>query len=156
MARQLGRLGAQASARRAGAGRWGETRARGALRHGRLALTIRPWRPATRAGQGAQGRGARRSRHGSQGRERGAATLQLGLRYGRGLGHDTARPAHDTAGRARAWACLLGLLGACASGLVFRTGFRLSDIFESPFGPGSWTLFMNTVHHKNFQILKKN
>ena len=91
----------------------------------------------------------------------------LGCNTAGGLAHDTTRPAHDTARRARAsahlgtpvrtwvrqcapghasahlgapvhtWACLLGQLGARASGLVFRTGFRLGDISESPFGPGS-------------------
>ena len=48
-------------------------------------LTIRPWRPTTRAGQGAQ-------------------TSGFGCDTAGGLGHDTARPAHDTARRALAWA----------------------------------------------------
>ena len=41
---------------------------------------------------------------------------------------------------ARTWACLgdqLGQLGAYAPDSVFRPGFRLSTVFESPFGPGS-------------------
>ena len=37
----------------------------------------------------------------------------------------------------RTWACQLGQLGARAPGLVFRPGFRLGDVFESPFEPGS-------------------
>ena len=61
-----------------------------------------------------------------------------------GLGHDTARPAHDTARRARAWACLCApgvpswaSFGARAPGLVFDLVFRLSVRSESPFGPSS-------------------
>ena len=71
-------------------------------------------------------------------------TAALGCDTAGGLGHDTARPAHDTARRARSWArqcaprnACWAQLGARASDLVFRTGFRLGDIFESPFGPGS-------------------
>ena len=45
VARQLGRLGAQASGGRAGARHWGEARARGALRHGRSACDTAGWRP---------------------------------------------------------------------------------------------------------------
>ena len=68
----------------------------------------------------------------------------FGLRYGRG-----PRPRYGQAcpryGQAcahlgapvRTYACQLGQLGARVSGLVFRSGFRLGDIFESPFGPGS-------------------
>ena len=137
--------GAQASAWRAGE-RMARRRAQGARALGRdmrarsaatrptgthdttvCALTIRPWRPATRAGQGAQGRA------------RGAATRRLRLRYGRGPrpGHGKACPQY---GRAcarlgvpvRTWACLLGLLGACASGLVFNLVFRLGIFPESP------------------------
>ena len=37
----------------------------------------------------------------------------------------------------RTWACQQGQLGARAPGLVFRPGFRLGDVFESPFEPGS-------------------
>ena len=37
----------------------------------------------------------------------------------------------------RNWACQLGQLGARAPGLVFRPSFRLGDVFESPFEPGS-------------------
>ena len=104
----------------------------------------------------AQRAGARAS-HATIRRWSACDTAALGCDTAGGLGHDTARPAHDTARRARAWArqcapgrasahlgtpvrtwaCLLGQLGACASGLVFRIGFRLCDIFESPFGPGS-------------------
>ena len=37
----------------------------------------------------------------------------------------------------RTWACQLGQLGARAPGLVFRPGFQLGDVFESPFELGS-------------------
>ena len=98
----------------------------------------------------AQGRG-----HGAQGTARRGAHVTsydtalerlrhggFGLRYGRG-----PRPRHGQAclrydqvcarlgAPVRTWACLLGQLGAPA--WFFRTGFRLGDIFESPFGPGS-------------------
>ena len=145
VARQQGRLGAQASAGRVGTWRWGETRARGALRHCRLAPTIRqPVR--SRYGHGglrhARGKARRGAGQGACGTGRRGARGALrhdgwGYDTAGGLGHDMARPAHDTAGSVRAWACLLGLLGACAFGLVFQTGFRLGDIFESPFGPSS-------------------
>ena len=60
-------------------------------------------------------------------------------------------PCHDTAGDTattrqpcarlgapvHTWACLLGLLGACASGLAFWTDFRTDDFFRVTVGPGS-------------------
>ena len=73
-----------------------------------------------------------------------AAIRPLGPATRPGPCHDTAgdpttirRPCVRLGAPVRTWACLLGLLGARASGLVSRTGFRLGDIFESPFGLGS-------------------
>ena len=140
MARQHGRLGAQVSAGlagagRAGAGRWGETCARGALRHGRIACDTRGARRAGAWGKALAARqaGARAGRCdtavGAAIRQGASATTRPGL--------PTIRSGVRAPGRARAWECLLGPLGACASCLVFRIGFRLGDIFESPFGPGS-------------------
>ena len=130
--------------------------AKGALGHGAgpydtadWAATIRRW---------AHGRLSERacwaSRRWRWGAERwGAGGCARGVRH---CTCDTTTLAYDTAGPLpRTWACLLGLLGACASVLAFWTVFRLDDMFESPFGPGSWTLFMNTIHHKIFRNFLK-
>ena len=117
----LGRAGtAQACA-----GRWCAARARSRRR--------RHWRGARRAcgRRGAAARGtraeaceARAERSGRAGAG-GAQTRGRGARGGR-LGAPVLT-----------WACQLGQLGARAPSLVFRPGFRLGDVFESPFEPGS-------------------
>ena len=58
----------------------------------------------------------------------------------RWAGHDTAaraQPCKRLGAPVRTWVCQFSQLGARAPGLVFRLGFRLGDVFESPFGPGS-------------------
>ena len=144
MARQLGRLGAQASARRAGAGARHAsaercdtagspaTRPAGAHDTAACALKIRPWRLATHAGQGARGAGqsargtARRGAHGAL--QHGG----WGCDTAGGLGHDTARPAHDTAGRARALACQCAPGRACwACWVLLHPAWFFELVFDS-------------------------
>ena len=144
MARQLGRLGAQGTralgaqgagragrwARRAlGAGRWSEIRARGALRHGRIACDTASWRPRydslcahDTAMEACETRGAQRA----GARPSHAAIWPLGPTTRTAPCHDTAgdpttirRPCARLGAPVRAWACLLGQLGARASGLFF-------------------------------------
>ena len=54
-----------------------------------------------------------------------------------GVGGVQARYRGAWGGRLGTWACQMGQLGVRAPGLVFRPGFRLSDVFESPFEPDS-------------------
>ena len=135
--------------------------ARGALRHGAgpcdtasWAATIRRWARGRLSGRACWA--IRRWRWGAGGcawgeRHYSCDTAMLACdttgplpRHGRGHSHDTAgdtatirQPCGFLGAPVRTWACLLGLLGDCASGLAFWTVFRLDYIFESPFGPGS-------------------
>ena len=106
------------------------------------APTIRRWARSRHAGQAGAGAGAPEEVRGACGRD--AAIRPLGPATRPAPCHDTAgdpvtirRPCAHLGVPVRTWACLLGQLGARASGLAFRIGFRLGDIFESPFGPGS-------------------
>ena len=75
--------------------------------------------------------GRRRGRWGAQAWARRRGAGMRGTRQaGRAAGCTGARPVHT-------WTCQLSQLGARAPGLVFRPGFRLGDVFESPFEPGS-------------------
>ena len=75
----------------------------------------------------------------AQAAARGARTEECEARVERsgraGVGGAQQGPAGRPAGRS--WACQLGQLGARAPSLVFRPGFQLGDVFESPFEPGS-------------------
>ena len=145
----LGRLGAGRARAHA------HDTARGALRHGAgpcdttgghghdtIGLALGRWAQAPgRERACGCGRSARRARHSAQGR------AAVGLRYGAGAPrHNSLRLQYGRAARpryghcARTWACLgaqLGQLGAYAPDSIFRPGFRLSTVFESPVGPGS-------------------
>ena len=102
------------------------TRLRGSLRHG--------------AGGQSMARATQRTRA----RARRYDTAAWSCDTAGGLGHDTARPSHDTTRPARAWACLCA--PGCASWAnwvlvhltqFFLPGFRLSTVSESPFGLSS-------------------
>ena len=101
---------------------------RGARTAGGSARGLTCWRAAGRAG----GRRAGERVAGTQARGRQARKRSGGR-------HAGARGAHGRGAAAGAgrtvWA--LGQLGARAPGLVFQPGFRLGDVFESPFEPGS-------------------